>query len=34
VVKSGSPSGAWLALLGLLALLARPRKALRHRRDR
>ena len=34
VVKNGSASGAWLALLGLLALLARPRRALRHRRDR
>ena len=33
VAKSGSASGAWLALLGLLALLARPRKARLHRRD-
>ena len=27
LAKSGSASGAWLALLGLLALRARPRKA-------
>jgi MYXO-CTERM domain-containing protein len=34
MVKSGSASAAWLALLGLLALLAWPRQAQRQRRDR
>jgi len=34
VAKNSSASGAWLALLGLLALLARPRKAQLQRRDR
>jgi len=34
VASGGSAPAAWLVLLGLLALLARPRKALRPLRDR